>query len=89
MGLRRAFVQAGAKNLVLSLWPVDDEATAKLMEEFYRRYLETGDAVGAMRRTQREVIETARENGKKIHPNKWGAFVVSFQGMAQKGTKNK
>lgn len=80
MGLRRAFVQAGARNLVLSLWSVDDEATAKLMEEFYRRYLESGDAVGAMMRTQREMIRESRKSGSEIHPSKWGAFVVSFQG---------
>ena len=36
-GLRRAFVLAGAKTLVMSLWKVPDKQTAELMEDFYGR----------------------------------------------------
>jgi CHAT domain-containing protein len=39
MGLRRSFVLAGAKTLVMSLWEVDDLATAILMERFYDNLL--------------------------------------------------
>ncbi len=38
-GLRRAFVLAGAKTLVMSLWKVPDEPTRELMEAFYGRLL--------------------------------------------------
>ncbi|MEW6211557.1 MAG: CHAT domain-containing protein, partial [Acidobacteriota bacterium] len=38
-GLRRAFVLAGAKTLVMSLWKVPDLATAILMEHFYDNLL--------------------------------------------------
>ncbi|AFY33129.1 tetratricopeptide repeat protein [Calothrix sp. PCC 7507] len=34
-GLRRAFAVAGAKTLVMSLWPVPDKVTALLMERFF------------------------------------------------------
>ena len=46
-GLRRAFVLAGAKTLVMSLWKVPDEQTRELMEDFYGRLL---DGCGPRRR---------------------------------------
>src|SRR6266478_5827311 len=35
MGLRRGFMQAGAQNLLMTLWPIDDEKTVRLMTDFY------------------------------------------------------
>ena len=39
LGLRRAFLLAGASTVVVSLWKVADQATTTLMDEFYRRLL--------------------------------------------------
>src|SRR5262249_53556273 len=41
-GLRRAFIVAGAKTLVMSLWKVPDLATAFLMDRFYDNLLTRG-----------------------------------------------
>lgn len=38
-GLQRAFKKAGVKTVVMSLWQVDDEATAVFMEYFYKNLL--------------------------------------------------
>ncbi len=46
VGLSRAFRLAGTRNLVVSLWKVDDQATADLMEGFYAR-VSHGDAAPA------------------------------------------
>jgi CHAT domain-containing protein len=41
-GLRRAFVVAGARTLVMSLWKVPDLATSFLMDRFYHNLLARG-----------------------------------------------
>lgn len=67
------FLYAGARAVVGSLWKVDDEATAYLMAEFYRRLLE-GDGKDPL-----AALSAARHatRGKFPHPNRWGAFVLS------------
>lgn len=52
VGLSRAFALAGTKNLVYSLWSVDDEATAHFMQEFYKRLFQNGDPDRALNETQ-------------------------------------
>ena len=51
-GLRRAFVLAGAKTLVMSLWSVPDDQTQELMEEFYLRLLGGQSRAEALREAQ-------------------------------------
>ncbi len=45
-GLRHAFLQTGAKSLIVSLWAVSDISTAILMGQFYHYYLEKKKPVG-------------------------------------------
>ncbi|MEX0614016.1 MAG: CHAT domain-containing protein, partial [Pirellulales bacterium] len=40
LGIQRAFQIAGARTTIATLWQVNDEATRRIMEEFYRNYLE-------------------------------------------------
>lgn len=81
MGLRRAFAQAGVRNLLMTLWPVEDEATGKLMIDFYRKYLETGDAIASITEVQRGAITAARRVGRKSQPRVWAPFLVTIQGL--------
>lgn len=69
-GLQRSFSIAGAKNLIMSLWPVDDEATRFLMTEFYKNYVSKNDTESAFRAAQATV------RGKYPHPYYWAAFVL-------------
>lgn len=83
MGLRRAFAQAGVKNILMTLWPVQDDETGQLMVDFYRKYLKTDDAIGAISAVQRAAIVKARENGEQPKPRLWGPFLVSVQGKTE------
>lgn len=68
-GLRRAFVLAGARTLVMSLWNVSDRATQELMVNFYQN-LRTGQSrVDALREAQRTM------KAKYPDPCFWGAFI--------------
>ena len=37
LGLRRGFVQAGCQDLLMTLWPINDETTVQIMLDFYAR----------------------------------------------------
>jgi CHAT domain-containing protein len=69
VGLRRAFVLAGARTLVMSLWKVPDQQTQELMEEFYRRLLAGTARADALREAQLTL------KAKYPAPLHWGAFI--------------
>lgn len=69
-GLQRAFEAAGVRNILMSLWQVDDEATMELMKTFYEELLKNTSPVTALHRAQTKVRE------KYPHPYYWGAFKV-------------
>lgn len=78
-GLRRGFAQAGARNLVLTLWTVGDAATASLMEAFYHEALRSGDAPGALARVQRStLVEERKRSGLSDAVRDAGAFILSY-----------
>jgi len=70
LGLQRGLFSAGATTLLLSLWDVHDESTARLMRHFYTKYIESGDVAVALQHAMFEVREQAR------HPYYWAPFVL-------------
>lgn len=73
VSLTRGFMYAGAKRVVVSLWSVEDNSTAELMENYYRKMLETDkNPVEAMRKVQLEMLSS--DNWKA--PYYWALFVV-------------
>lgn len=75
-GLRRAFALAGARHLVMSLWPVGDEETARQMDVFYRHYAAGGRPAEALGAAQRAALARLRANGKAAEPALWAPFIV-------------
>jgi CHAT domain-containing protein/tetratricopeptide (TPR) repeat protein len=89
-GFVQAFLAAGARSLVLSLWSVDDEATALLMERFYENLTGAYDGQRLGKRgvpmSKAEALHEAKrwlrdftdgDGGRPFaHPAYWSAFVL-------------
>jgi CHAT domain-containing protein/predicted negative regulator of RcsB-dependent stress response len=71
LGITRGLFCAGARTLVLSLWNVHDESTARFMATFYRQISGGAAPVAALRDAMREVREA------HPHPYYWAPFVIS------------
>ena len=56
IGLARAFLSAGAGRVIATLWPVQDQASAALMERFYQRYRLEPDPGRALAVAQRSLL---------------------------------
>jgi CHAT domain-containing protein len=78
LGLERAFRVAGARSVVMTLWPVDDQVTRQFMHELYTERLQhhatTADAVWG---SARKLLLARRAAGKSTHPWYWAGFVGS------------
>ncbi|NQZ74817.1 MAG: CHAT domain-containing protein [Ekhidna sp.] len=73
-GLQRAFVVAGAKNIITSLSKVDDHISSELMTLFYQKLDETNKVKESFKYAQLKLRE--KYNDPKI----WGAFVLTGNG---------
>ncbi|WP_420317465.1 CHAT domain-containing protein [Ekhidna sp.] len=73
-GLQRAFMVAGARNIITSLSKVDDTATSEMMVLFYEKYNETNEVSASLRHAQLKLRE------KYDDPKVWGAFILTGNG---------
>ena len=72
-GLTRAFMYAGARRLVVSLWNVNDKATAVLMQRLYAEMLRSNKTpAAALRAAQIEMLRSKQWQS----PYYWAAFVM-------------
>ncbi|MEP4094107.1 DUF2225 domain-containing protein [Reichenbachiella sp.] len=82
IGLTRALIYAGAKNITVSLWKVSDESTKQLMIDYYDNFLphevpadlhESLSYAYALKKAKVSMIE---KGGKFAHPYYWSPFVL-------------
>lgn len=86
LGFAQALFQAGARSLLVSLWKVDDQATALLMERFYQILLGSPEGAAAARMGKSRALREAKlwlrewrdEKGNRPfeHPVYWSGFVL-------------
>jgi CHAT domain-containing protein len=71
IGLQRAFMIAGARSVIMSLWSVSDEKTQELMTLFYTNWIKNN-------MTKEEAIYQAKIAMKKLYPQPyyWAGFVL-------------
>jgi CHAT domain-containing protein len=70
LGLQRGLFCAGASTLLLSLWDVHDQSTAKLMEAFYKNYIAGLDLAAALQAAMKQIRD------ENAHPYFWAPFVL-------------
>jgi CHAT domain-containing protein len=71
-GLSQAFIQAGVRSMLVSLWRVNDPATAALMQAFYTARQAGADKALALRQAMTQI----QQHPRWTHPYYWGAFVL-------------
>ena len=72
LGLSYALQVAGNANTLLTLWPVDDQATARFVTRLFSRLVDGATPAHALAETQREFARSARWH----HPRFWAPFIL-------------
>lgn len=76
-GLYRSFFFAGAQTVLMSLWNINDKATAKFMEYFYENL-----TLGYSKREALQKAKIRMLDSEYSHPFYWAAFVLSGDGQS-------
>jgi CHAT domain-containing protein len=77
MGMSRAFLAAGSRSVVVSLWPVASKQTELLMVDFYRVLRGGKPPADALREAKLNMIERAGKSGAiESHPFFWAPFIL-------------
>ena len=72
VGIARAFLFAGARSVVATLWAIDDEATLEFMKSFYQHLWGGESASSALQRA----MKCLRDSDKYSAPKYWAPFVL-------------
>ncbi|XP_068753648.1 uncharacterized protein [Montipora capricornis] len=72
VGIARAFLCAGARSVLVSLWAIDDEATFMFMKSFYQHLADRKSASTALHHAMKSLRETKNYSAIKY----WAPFVL-------------
>ena len=72
VGIARAFLGAGARSVLVSLWAIDDEATLEFMKRFYEHLAEGRSASDALNRA----MNYMRQSDQFSEVRFWAPFVL-------------
>ena len=76
MGLRSAFLTAGARSLILTLWKIADDQTQELMKEFYAKVFVDGlDVPTSLRNAMQHAIGSS--DPYLSHPAAWASLTYT------------
>lgn len=82
--LAEAFLAAGSKTVIASLWSADDTFASALMERFYQRLASGEDTSTALRGAKLDLL---RKYGEQVSPFYWAAFVAIGDASAPVGIR--
>ena len=72
VGIARAFLAAGARSVVVSLWAISDKATMEFMKSFYQ-HLAVGKSTGV---ALHQAMKSLRGSENFSHPKYWAPFLL-------------
>ncbi|MBE0424091.1 MAG: CHAT domain-containing protein [Lutibacter sp.] len=75
MSLARGFSYAGVKNLIVSLWQVNDKSTEKIMSEFYKNYSKSQNKTASLHSSKLTYLNDKNIASSKKSPYYWAGFV--------------
>ena len=73
MSLARGFYYAGCPDVVMTLWPVEDQISSSLIKDFYNYLAQGKDKIEALRMAKLNYLKTA--DPLRSHPYFWAAYV--------------
>ncbi|HET6572384.1 MAG TPA: tetratricopeptide repeat protein [Fimbriiglobus sp.] len=76
-GLRQAFLAAGAKRVMSTLWQVPDLESARLMSRCFELQASGQPAGMALRQAQLETVRRRRDANAAAHPFFWSAYTLT------------
>ncbi|XP_068680149.1 tetratricopeptide repeat protein 28-like [Montipora foliosa] len=84
VGIARAFLCAGARSVLVSLWAIDDEVTLLFMRSFYQHLVDGKSASAALQ----QAIKSLRESKQYCAIKHWAPFVLVGDDATLKFSKN-